>query len=108
MLLSFPGPFCPRLYFRGGYVCVSRGIWQLCCVTADMPGVVRLPSLEGSRSAAVGLPPPQTHLTLLHFPTENKIFFLADVLSGKTPPPLGCALTVPTLQAHNCVYMHVP
>lgn len=89
-------------------LCLSGGIWQLCCVTADVPGVVRLLGLGGSASAAFGLPPPQTHLPLLHFPTESRVFFLADVLAGKTPPLLGCALTVPTLQAHNCVYMHVP
>lgn len=88
-------------------LCLSGEIWQLCCVMEDVPGVIWLLGLGDSPTAAVSLPPSQTHLTL-HFPTESKIFFLADVLAGKTPPLLDCALTVSTLQVHNCVYMHVP
>lgn len=88
-------------------LCLSRTIWQLCCVTEDEPGMVWLLGLGDSSTAAFSLPPSQTHLTL-HFPTESKNFFLADVLAGKTPPLLDCVLTVPTLQVHNCVYMHVP
>lgn len=97
-------------YGHDDYSVPVQRIWQLCCVNADLQGVVfhKLPGLGGTPAAAFSRSLLQTYLILPHFPTESKIFFLADVMAGKALPLLRCAQAVLTLQTHNSVYMDAP